>query len=120
GPAHANLAHAERPVPQLRSGAAEIERPCRRARPGRTGRGDPLRVALFSDERSHSVRFQFDKDELKIVANSEAGETEDSIAVSYSAPPFTIGFNWQYLLDFLGACGPGKISLEFKDEQSAG
>ena len=40
--------------------------------------------------------------------------------VSYSGPPFTIGFNWQYLLDFLAACGPGKISLEFKDEQSAG
>jgi DNA polymerase-3 subunit beta len=64
---------------------------------------------------------QFGKDEVKIVASgSEAGESEDSIPVSYAAAPFTIGFNWQYLLDFLAACGPGKISLEFKDEQSAG
>ena len=79
------------------------------------------RVSLFSDERSHSIRMQFGKDEVKVVSSgSEAGESEDSIPVSYAAAPFTIGFNWQYLLDFLSACGPGKISLEFKDEQSAG
>jgi len=79
------------------------------------------RVSLFSDERSHSIRMQFGKDEVKIVSSgSEAGESEDSIPVSYAGAPFTIGFNWQYLLDFLSACGPGKISLEFKDEQSAG
>ena len=79
------------------------------------------RVALFSDERSHSIRLQFGKDELKVVSSSsDAGESEESLPVSYSAPPFTIGFNWQYLLDFLAATGAGKISLEFKDEQSAG
>jgi DNA polymerase III subunit beta len=79
------------------------------------------RVSLFSDERSHSIRFQFGNDELKIVSSSsDAGESEETLPVSYHAPPFTIGFNWQYLLDFLAACGPGKISLEFKDEQSAG
>ena len=79
------------------------------------------RVSLFSDERSHSIRLQFGKDELKLVSSSsDAGESEDSLPVSYSAAPFTIGFNWQYLLDFLAATGPGKISLEFKDEQSAG
>ena len=33
---------------------------------------------------------------------------------------FTIGFNWQYLNDFFGAVGTGKICLELKDEQSAG
>jgi len=79
------------------------------------------RVSIFSDERSHSIRLQFGKDELKVVSTStEGGESEDTIPVSYSAPAFTIGFNWQYLLDFLAAAGPGKIALEFKDEQSAG
>ncbi len=79
------------------------------------------RVSLFSDERSHSIRLQFGKDELKIVSTgSEAGESEDSLSVGYAGPPFTIGFNWQYLLDFLTACGTEKVSMEFKDEQSAG
>jgi DNA polymerase-3 subunit beta len=79
------------------------------------------RVSLFSDERSHSIRFQFGKDELKLVSSSsDAGESEETLPVSYSAPAFTIGFNYQYLLEFLAASGPGKISLEFKDEQSAG
>jgi len=31
-----------------------------------------------------------------------------------------MGFNWQYLLDFLGASESEKVALEFKDEQSAG
>jgi len=79
------------------------------------------RVSLFSDERSHSIRLQFDKDELKVVSSSsDAGESEESLPVSYAGPAFAIGFNWQYLLDFLAAAGSGKISLEFKDEQSAG
>ena len=79
------------------------------------------RVSLFSDERSHSIRLQFGKDELKIVSSgSEAGESEETLPADYSAPPFTIGFNWQYLLDFLTACGADKVSMEFKDEQSAG
>ena len=79
------------------------------------------RVALFSDERSHSIRMQFGKDELKMVSSSsDAGESEESLPVSYAAAAFTIGFNWQYLLDFLTATGAGKVALEFKDEQSAG
>ena len=79
------------------------------------------RVSLFSDERSHSIRLQFGKDELKVVSSSsDAGESEETLPISYSEPPFTIGFNWQYLLDFLAAAGAVKISLEFKDEQSAG
>jgi DNA polymerase-3 subunit beta len=31
-----------------------------------------------------------------------------------------IGFNAQYLLDFLKAAGNGDVKLEFKDSQSAG
>src|SRR3970282_2080303 len=66
------------------------------------------RVSLFSDERSHAIRFQLDKDEVKL---SSPG---------YAAAPLQVGFNWQYLLDFLGAAESETIALEFKDEQSAG
>ena len=79
------------------------------------------RVALFSDERTHAIRLQLEKDEVKIVASgSEAGESEESVPASYAAAPMQIGFNWQYLADFLTAAASEKISMEFKDEQSAG
>ena len=79
------------------------------------------RVALFADERTHTVRLLFDKDEMKIVATgSDAGESEESVPVSYSGAPLQIGFNWQYLVDFLAAVPGGKVSMEFKDEQTAG
>ena len=79
------------------------------------------RVALFADERTHTVRLQLDKDELKMVATgSDAGESEESVPASYSGAPLQIGFNWQYLVDFLAAVPGGKVSMEFKDEQTAG
>ncbi|MBI3894366.1 MAG: DNA polymerase III subunit beta, partial [Acidobacteria bacterium] len=79
------------------------------------------RVSLFSDERSHAIRFQLSKEELKIVSTgSEVGDSEDSLPIAYSGAPLQIGFNWQYLLDFLTAAESEKVSLEFKDEQSAG
>ena len=79
------------------------------------------RVSLFSDERSHAIRFQLDKDEVKVSSTgSDVGESEDTLPVSYAGQPLQMGFNWQYLLDFLGAAESETIALEFKDEQSAG
>ena len=79
------------------------------------------RVAQFADERSRAVRMKVDKGEVKISASStESGESEDSIETNYDGVPVTIGFNAQYLLDFLKATGAGDVRLEFKDAQSAG
>ncbi|HEX6505595.1 MAG TPA: DNA polymerase III subunit beta [Terriglobales bacterium] len=79
------------------------------------------RVAQFADERSRAVRMKMDKGELKLSASStETGESEDSIETSYNGDAITIGFNAQYLLDFLKATGTGEVRLEFKDAQSAG
>jgi DNA polymerase III subunit beta len=79
------------------------------------------RVAQFADERSRAVRMRMDKGELKLSASStETGESEDSIEISYNGDAITIGFNAQYLLDFLKATGSGEVRLEFKDSQSAG
>jgi DNA polymerase-3 subunit beta len=79
------------------------------------------RVAQFADERSRAVRMRMDKGELKISASStEAGESEDSIETNYNGDSITIGFNAQYLLDFLKAAGTGDVRMEFKDAQSAG
>jgi len=79
------------------------------------------RVAQFADERSRAIRMKLDKNELKISSSStEAGESEDSIETAYTADPMTIGFNSEYLIDFLKAQSAGEVRLEFKDAQSAG
>lgn len=79
------------------------------------------RVAQFSDERSRAVRLKLEKGELKLSASStETGESEDSIETPYNGDSLTIGFNAQYILDFLKAIGSGDVSLELKDPQSAG
>jgi DNA polymerase III subunit beta len=79
------------------------------------------RVAQFADERSRAVKMRLEKGELKLSASStEMGESEDTIEIDYQGELLAIGFNAQYLLDFLKATGGGEIKLEFKDSQSAG
>jgi DNA polymerase-3 subunit beta len=79
------------------------------------------RVAQFSDERSRSIRVKVDKSEVKIHSSvSETGESEESLPVAYEGPSVEIGFNAQYLLDFMRAVGQPQISFLFKDPNSAG
>ncbi len=79
------------------------------------------RVAQFSDERSNAVRIRLGKDELKVSSSSvEIGESEDTIETTYGGDPTLIGFNSQYLLDFLKVVGSASVSFEFKSAQAAG
>ncbi len=79
------------------------------------------RVAQFADERSRAVRIKLEKGELKLSASSsETGESEDSLETDYNGDTLTIGFNAQYILEFLKAVGAGDVKLELKDAQSAG
>jgi len=79
------------------------------------------RVAQFADERSGAIKLRLDKSGITVSSSStETGESEDQIETPYQADPLTIGFNSQYLLDFLKATASGEVRLEFKDPQSAG
>src|SRR5467141_861764 len=79
------------------------------------------RVAQFADERWRAVRLRLEKGELKLSASStETGESEDSIEIAYDGEPMAIGFNAQYLIDFIKATGSCEVKLELKDAQSAG
>lgn len=80
------------------------------------------RVALLADERSRAVRFQLAKGRLEISSSSgEYGEANEALDVGYDGADMQIGFNYQYLLEFLDALGESeKIRIELKDEQSAG
>jgi DNA polymerase-3 subunit beta len=79
------------------------------------------RVAQFADERSKAIRVQFGAGEIRIFATSlETGESEESVPAEYTGPELEIGFNAQYLLDFLRAVPQEQVSFSLKDQKSAG
>jgi DNA polymerase-3 subunit beta len=79
------------------------------------------RVAQFADERSRAIRVQFGPGEVKVFTSSvETGESEESVPTPYDGPEIDIGFNAQYLLDFLRAVSQEQVSFELKDQKSAG
>ncbi len=80
------------------------------------------RVALLADERSRAIRLQVDKDKLEVFSSSgEYGEAHETLDAKFEGEAMQIGFDYQYLLDFLNVVGEGgKVKLELKDEQSAG
>jgi len=79
------------------------------------------RVAQFADERSRAIRVQFTAGEVKVFSSAlETGESEESVPGEYSGPDLEIGFNAQYLLDFLRAIPQDHVSFGLKDQKSAG
>jgi DNA polymerase-3 subunit beta len=79
------------------------------------------RVAQFADERSRAIRVQFTNGEVRIFSSSvEMGESEETVTSEYQGPDLEIGFNAQYLLDFLRAIPQSAVSFELKDQKSAG
>jgi DNA polymerase III subunit beta len=79
------------------------------------------RVSQLADQRSHAVKFAVSTDGIEISASSpEYGEAKEIIDKEYKGDPIAIGFNSSYVLDFLAAAAEGPISIELKDEQSAG
>jgi DNA polymerase-3 subunit beta len=78
------------------------------------------RVALMADDRSRAIRLQFQPGVLNISAQTaEEGEARESIEVEYDGAEVEIGFNAQYLMDFLNVQSEGSISFEFKDGNAA-
>jgi len=79
------------------------------------------RVSSLADQRSHAVKFTLAKEGIEMSASSpEFGEAKEAIEKEFKGDPVSIGFNAQYLLDFLAAAPDAPISFELKDEQSAG
>jgi len=79
------------------------------------------RVSLLSSERSRAVRLTLGDGRLDLSASSpDLGEARESLSADYKGASVEIGFNAQYLLDFLAAAGTEAISLELKDHESQG
>ena len=79
------------------------------------------RVAQFADERSKAIRLQVLKGEVKVHSSiSETGESEETLPVEYDGADVEIGFNAQYMLEFLRSVGTAEVEFHFKDSNSAG
>jgi len=78
------------------------------------------RVSLLSTERSKGVKFSISRGQISLFSsNPEIGEARDKIQANYEGEELEIGFNSQYLLDFLTTIKSETVRLEFKDENSA-
>lgn len=79
------------------------------------------RVSLLADDKSRSIRILLANNQLEVSSNNaDLGEAKEVLETSYDGEPVHIGFNCQYLLDFITATEDTKISFDFKDDQSAG
>lgn len=78
------------------------------------------RVALLSTERSKGIKFYIQKNNIRLFSsNPEIGEARDKVDVDYDGEDMEIGFNSQYILDFLTAVKSEKVRFELRDENSA-
>jgi DNA polymerase-3 subunit beta len=78
------------------------------------------RVSLLSTERSKGIKFYLENNRIRLFSsNPEIGEARDKLDVDYRGQEMEIGFNSQYLLDFLMTVTADKVQFEIKDENSA-
>jgi DNA polymerase-3 subunit beta len=78
------------------------------------------RVAILSDERSRTIKLALGGGSLEITAShSDLGEAHETLEVDYNKEDLQVGFNFQYLLDFLQTADEPEVNFEFKDSESA-
>jgi DNA polymerase-3 subunit beta len=79
------------------------------------------RVSLLSSERNRAIKVALSEGRLELSASSpELGEAKESLPVEFEGEGLEIGFNAQYLLDFLSAVGGDEVVLELRDAESQG
>jgi DNA polymerase-3 subunit beta len=76
------------------------------------------RVSLMADERTRSVRMTIRANEIEIGAqSSEEGEASEKVAAEYTGEEVQVGFNSQYLQEFLNVVGAGESETEGTSEK---
>ena len=71
------------------------------------------RVALMADERTRSVKLTIRTGEIEIGAqSSEEGEANEKVSADYNGEEIQIGFNSQYLQEFLTVVGASAEAAE--------
>lgn len=79
------------------------------------------RVGLLANEKTNSVKFVFDDNQLSISANSpEIGEAEESIDIRYDGQKITVAFNPEFVMAPLRNLDQDEVFLDLIDESSPG
>ena len=74
------------------------------------------RISLMADERARSIRMMVRDGEVELTAqSSEEGEGSEVVPADYTGEEMLLGFNWQYLQEFLNNVG----AIETSGDQSA-
>ncbi|MGB7069269.1 MAG: DNA polymerase III subunit beta [Pyrinomonadaceae bacterium] len=69
------------------------------------------RVSLMADDRNRSIRLTIRSGEVELSAqSSEEGSGVEVVPADYNGEEVQLGFNWQYLLEFLNVAGSGDAS----------
>lgn len=94
----------------------------KRVRLNREGFIESLRrIALVSNDKSHSVRVELSPGNLRISSqNPDLGEGEEQLPVEYDGEAISIGFNAHYVIDALNAIDESEVVLELNDDLSPG
>jgi DNA polymerase-3 subunit beta len=79
------------------------------------------RVSLMADERTRSVKLTIRNNEIEIGAqSSEEGEANEAIAAEYTGEEVQIGFNSQYVQDFLNVIGSNETEAAAGEQETEG
>ncbi len=79
------------------------------------------RVALMADERTRSIRLTVREGEIEVTAqSSEEGEGREQIPVDYSGEEVTLGFNSQYLQEFLNIVASSEMEATETENETDG
>jgi DNA polymerase III subunit beta len=78
------------------------------------------RVAVLSNERSRAVEFSLSEGKATLSsANPEMGEASDAMDIQYDGPQLKIGFNSQYVTEFLSGITAEEVVFELNTESTA-
>ncbi|MFA6563658.1 MAG: DNA polymerase III subunit beta [Verrucomicrobiia bacterium] len=79
------------------------------------------RASLLCTEKSNSVKLQFAKNNLTVIAKSpDVGEARETVTINYKGKEIAVAFNPEYMMDPLRNLDSDEVHLELIDELSPG
>ncbi len=79
------------------------------------------RVSIFTEEKEKYIRLRLEEGILYLSSqNLGVGDAEDQLQVEYGGEPLEIGFNSNFILDFLNILNEEQVVLEMSDQKSHG
>lgn len=79
------------------------------------------RINVMTDDSSRRIVCHLKEGSMQLVSETSGkGEGEDINEIQYSGEPLELGFNSQYLLEYLNVLETPQVLFEFTDDETAG